>query len=250
MKAKKIVPRIIATSQEQVDADVQRIRAAGDAMLEAAEAGDMEAEQTLRDLTADIQKALATVKAQTRELNCSNRAAIAEALNSLRRLEQVSDTKTALQEATSGLFRIIEEAQNRILKLTGAPGIISQAEIAAARAMANEWMNRSFAERMSVYCAPNYFAILKLQERFDAGWLVEPGTAEVKYDRTGVFCVGDRSVKSPRARRSETSQATGSRAARQADPETPSAETLQSWFDLPSDRPPDLPGPDAKLKGE
>ncbi len=74
MKAKKIVLRIIATSQDQTDADVQKIQAAADALFEAAKAGESEAAQTFRDLTEKIVKLAAATEADAQRKRSRTRA--------------------------------------------------------------------------------------------------------------------------------------------------------------------------------
>lgn len=224
MKDKKNVDRIPEQSQEMKEA-LEGL----DAMAKAAEAGDKEAEQILRDVTDQAKKALADIKAdarQKRELGRSNRAAISDALSALHRLEEVSDCKSHLQEATTGLFRIIEEAQNSLLKLTGAPGIISQTELEMFRTECDSWGERPFVERMSVHRAPFRDLGDRLNERFDAGWIIEPGRWGMKLDHE-VYAIGEFGRKAPRA----------PRAPRPARTDTPTPEQLQAWFDLPSDRP-------------
>jgi hypothetical protein len=220
VKDKKIVARITDESQEMIEAkdDAAEIMEAMSALGNAAEAGDTEAKQMFRDLTERIEKAGAAVKTDAqrkRELGVSNRAAMATALNALLRLNEVSDSKTHMKEVTFGLFQIIEEAQNRLMKLTGAPGIILQSELEQCCNERDAYGN----DPRVVFPA----ALGKLNEKFEAGWLVQPGRFGMKRDHMGVVCIGDFSkTRAPRPRRAPKI-------------DTPTPAQLQAWFDLPSE---------------
>lgn len=228
MKAKKIHTRAKAETQEG-----KEIREAVNALANAAQAGDTEAEQILRDTTEETQKIFATVKAAVRGLNRSNRAAIAIALNALLGLEQVSHTKTGLQEFTSGLFRIIEGAQNRLLKLTGAPGIITQ------EALRELCVARGGFPDIRPGAAFTYWRE-KCNREFEAGYLVEPGDFYIKRlrDRSSgqsFIAIGSkahhREIREASKSRRQAAVSDGVKI------DTPTPDQLQAWFDLPSEPP-------------
>ncbi len=208
MKAKKIVTQTPAAPQAAIDA----AKSKGERLLEIA--------QTLR-----AARPTARIVHQT-----SNRIA-----SDLDILQNSDASKTQLREATAALLNVIEGAKYALLRLTGAPGIISQSEIAAACAMREDWGKRPFSERMAVRQSPDYCAILKLHEHLNAGWFVQPGPFYFGYDRTGVIVMGERNPREPRPLRHDPGAAIIRRAPRQADPETPSPETLQAWYDLPGE---------------
>jgi hypothetical protein len=159
-------------------------------------------------------------------------------------LQNTDASQSQTREAIKALFSIIEGAKYSLTRLTGAPGIISQIELEQFRAQDAAWNEQSFAVKMSVPRAPSCDSHDKLNERFEAGWLVEPGRFLMYRDRMGVIVIVD-SVKEPRAIRAGRraaraphmdSAARPNRTARAPGIDAPTSAQLQAWFDLPSDQ--------------
>lgn len=164
-----------------------------------------------------------------------NRLTIADILGGLSEIQLANDNKSRVQEVTSGLLaiikkaRIIKKAQNVLLTLTDAPGIISQSDL------------RDFNEVRDDLGDPqlhpqNTFSYLrkKLDDQIRAGCLVERGEFYIKL-RAGISSIGrlsDRNPFRPRRERKRDRQATLPGGLKV---EIPSPSQLQAWFDLPGD---------------
>ncbi len=162
--------------------------------------------------------------------------ALHQTTNGIEALCNFTTCKGRIQEATKALFTVIETAKQALLRLTDAPDIISQADLEYFEMLSADWMQRSLAEKMAVHRAPDYNALLRIHERFDAGCLVEPGRFFSGYDRTGIFIIGDSQFERPRLSRTPLGPRTRPIAPAMA-VATPTPAQLQAWFDLPSDPP-------------
>jgi len=168
---------------------------------------------------------------QKRELGFMNRHRIGEILRHLNSISQITDFKSHYREAVGGLFYVIDEAHHALLRLTGAPGIIGQSELEAAYRDIETWRQGN----RSIMPEPVFFARIRdLVVRYRGGWLVEAGNFRLCPSQNELICVSKGKSKG---------QGHGPKP-RQVDPvpgapniETPSVETLETWFDLPSEPP-------------
>jgi hypothetical protein len=198
MKAKKIVPRIIATSQEQLEAATK----------------------------ADARR--------KRELNRSSRLLLDQTISGLAALDPADYSESRRKETARALFDVIAEANKAVLKLTGSPGIITQGELERVMTARDVWCHNRVNGLPAEFPAAWSPFLQRLNQLVNDGWLTEPGPLSMCGGRVSLN-VGRRKAGASYAPRLEHPDAP---APRQAESETPSVETLQAWFDLPSDRPP------------
>ncbi len=204
MKAKKIVPRIIATSQEQVEAKAPTNTARPPRPTARV------VHQTFNRIAADIDI-----------------------------LQNCDASQSQIREATKALLNIIEGARYSLIRLTDAPGIISQAELRAFDEERDRWNQRPLHERLAVQRCPFSETQDALIERVKAGWLVESGPFQIGWNRQSkFFWIGKRSGRSNGALLRFGKTNSQPAAPRTEQPDTPTPAQLQAWFDLASDRPP------------
>ena len=186
---------------------------------------------------ADASKADARRK---RELNRSHRLFLNHAISGLAELDPADCSEARRKETLSALFDVIAEARKAVLRLTGARGIITQEELGRFDRLCTFrlLMDNPGKEAIIQQIRDTFWK--DLRTRFEAGWKVEPGPLFMCANRVGLN-VGYREAGASYAPRIEQSDTPASRQAdtptRQADPQTPSVETLQAWFDLPSEPP-------------
>jgi hypothetical protein len=144
-------------------------------------------------------------------------------------LGEYTTVKSATQEAVVALFQVIEQAQQEILALTGAPGIIWQRDLEVFCREGDPWCNHT-ATTPEMFNRSRHF----MDSAWRAGWAVEPGKFFMKALQGGGRSIGvnkKRRVHPPRNRRSKLNMATAAR------PDTPTPDQIQTWFDLPSEPP-------------
>ena len=151
-------------------------------------------------------------------------------------LANSTHAKTQRQAAILGLFSTINAAKAALLQLTGAPGIISQSELERVIRARDTWCYNRIHRLPAEFPAAWSPFLDKLSQLVNEGWLTEPGNYQLKKCRdrsTGhdFIAAGSKSEKREITERLK-SLAESRRAARI---ETPSAETVQAWFDLPSE---------------
>lgn len=138
-----------------------------------------------------------------------------------------------IEATTLGLFALIGAAQNAVLRVTGAPGIISQSEVEDLFKDREAAYDKSASLESHALWLHWRRRVDRFNSKVEAGWLVEPGKFFLERDRTGVICLGDSETDRPP---SQCRAPRVPRVARSARPDTPTPAQLQALFDLPSER--------------
>jgi len=172
----------------------------------------------------------------------------------LEEIEIIGNTTAArsqIQAASSALFTVIEKANNAVLSVTGAPGIITQIELEEfclcrdnlGRQPGEEWVGKAIKKWQGTTILVLTQLGERLNSRFSVGWTVEPGNFKMERQRDGVVVISDsakeQEYREERARKKALKSGDGAGTSRI---KPPSAEQLQAWFDLPSE-PPQAEGP-------
>ena len=166
--------------------------------------------------------------------------AVNRILAGLDQLRKAGACKTHLPEITSALFTIVEEAHSIILSLTGAPGIIPQSALQEFDVIdLRVWPPNPDRSRNAL----GYFSD-KLNEKFEAGWLVEPGDFSMKRihhraDEDSFVAITNEAAA--RARRSRSKAARKSTQPDGQKVEAPDVVELERWFALEDNRQPAAP---------
>ena len=200
-------------------------------------------EKSQEQVSAALAAAIKADARRKRELNRSHRLSLNQTISGLAGLDPADYSESRRKETVRALFDVIAEAKKAVLTLTGAAGIITQGELERVTTARDIWVHNRLHGLPAEFPAAWLPAFQKLRQLVNNGWLVEPGPLFMCSNRVGLN-VGRREAgasHAPRLERPDTSTP------RQADPQTPSVETLQAWFDLPNPGAPE-PGAPPELK--